>query len=321
MLKEATIYRVAGLPSLPEFLAANLAAETFAPIGPTQQKSTGWEPPRAAHGAMVESIDGHWIARFTTEVRTVPADALQEKTDEMVRKVEQTTGRKVGKRERRDLKDEALQALLPQAFPRQSSVPVWIDPRAGLLVIGTASQAKADAIVTSLVRATQPVRAEPVEAHPHLQISQIQTRTDPHAAMAEWLLDGEALPAEFSLGRECELHGSGDEAPVLRLNRYNLDSDKVRDHVRQGLLPTRLGLSWQGVASFVLTDTLKLRRIEIANVTPPAEAEADQDAFDADIALTTGTLGPMLADLIADLGGEAPQEGEAPADTPIADLL
>ena len=89
MLKEATIYRVAGLPSLPEFLAANLAAETFAPIGPTQQKSTGWEPPRAAHGAMVESIDGHWIARFTTEVRTVPADALQEKTDEMVRKVEQ----------------------------------------------------------------------------------------------------------------------------------------------------------------------------------------------------------------------------------------
>ena len=320
MLKEATIYRVAGLPSLHEFLAASLAAETFAPTGRTQQKSTGWEPPRAAHGAMVESFGGHWIARFTTEVRTVPADALQEKTDEMVRKVEDASGRKVGKRERRDLKDEALQALLPQSFPRQSSVPVWIDRRAGLLVIGTASQGKADDIVTSLLRAThtpQPVWAKPVEAH--LQISQIKTRTDPTPAMAEWLLDGEDLPTAFTLGRECELHGSGDGAPVLRLNRYDLDSDKVRGHVRQGLLPTRLGLSWQGVASFVLTDTLTLRRIEIADVTPPGEA--DQDAFDADIALTTGTLGPMLADLIAALGGEAPQEGEAPADTPIAELL
>ncbi len=296
MLKEATIYRVAGLPSLPEFLADSLAAETFAPTGPTQQKSTGWEPPRAAHGAMVESIDGHWIARFTTEVRTVPADALQEKTDEMVRKAEQTTGCLPGKRERRDLKDEALQALLPQAFPRQSSVPVWIDPRAGLLVIGTASQGKADDIVTSLVRNSPP--------DSQLLISLLHTQTTPAAAMAEWLLDSEDLPTVYTLGRECELHGSGDGAPVLRLNRYDLDSDKVRDHVRQGLLPTRLGLGWQGVASFVLTDTLKLRRIEIANVTPPAEAEADQDAFDADIALTTGTLGPMLADLIADLGGE-----------------
>ena len=66
---------------------------------------------------------------------------------------------------------------------------------------------------------------------------------------------------------------------MLRLNRYNLDSDEVRDHVRQGLLPTRLGLSWQGVASFVLTDTLKLRRIEIADVTAPAEASTSQPAM------------------------------------------
>lgn len=314
MFKEATLYRIAGLPSLPEFLAAYLAKETFAPTGPTQQKARGWEPPRAAHGAMVESIDGDWIARFTTEVRTVPADALQEKTDELANAIYRRDGRQPGKRARRELKDEALQALLPQAFPRQSSVPVWIDPSAGLLVIGTASQGKADDIVTSLVRNSPP--------DSQLLISLLHTQTTPAAAMAEWLLDSEDLPTVYTLGRECELHGSGDEAPVLRLNRYNLDSDKVRDHVRQGLLPTRLGLSWQGVASFVLTDTLKLRRIEIADVTPPAEA--DQDAFDADIALITGTLGPMLADLIADLGGEQlpDQPPDQPAsDTPIADLL
>ena len=317
MFKEATIYRISGLPYFPSELAEALRTETFAPTGPTQQKATGWEPPRTAHGDLVEYINSQWISRFTIEVRTVPADALQEKTDELVHHIEQRDGRKVGKRERRHLKDEALQDLLPHAFPRQSSVPVWIDPRAGLLVIGTASQAKADAIVTSLVRTSPP--------NSQLLLSLLHTQTAPAFAMATWLADaeGEALPAEFSLGRECELHGSGDEAPVLRLNRYDLDSDKVREHVRQGLHPTRLGLAWAGVVSFVLTDTLTLRRIEVAAVKPQDQAP-DQDAFDADVALTTGSLAPMLADLLAALGGEAPQEAqdsEAPADTPIDQLL
>ena len=41
--------------------------ELFAPCAATQAKATGWEPPREANGALVESVDGQIIARFVIE--------------------------------------------------------------------------------------------------------------------------------------------------------------------------------------------------------------------------------------------------------------
>lgn len=293
MFKEATLYRIEGLPTFTE-LSQAIAREPFQPTLPTQQKSTGWQPPRAAHGAIIETVAGHWIASFATETRAVPADAVQAKADEMAAAIERETGRQPGKRERREIKDDALHALLPQAFPRQVSVPVWIDPGAGLLVIGTCSTGKLDAITTSLVRACPT----------GTQITHIQTRTSPGAAMAGWLLDPATLPACLSLGRECELRGSGAEEPVMRLNRCDLDSEDVRARVAAGMLPTRLALDWQGACAFVLTHTLQLRKLEIAAV----ETSTEEDAFDANFALTTGTLAPCIADLIDALGGEEPAQ-------------
>ncbi len=303
MIKEATIYRISGLPSYAVELAEALRTETFHPTAPTQQKASGWEPPRAAHGALVEFVGGQWIARFTTETRTVPKDAVQEKTDEQVRKIEHRDGRKVGKRERGDIAAEALHALLPQAFPRQSSVPVWIDPQAGLLIIGTASASKADAILTSLVRTHSSERGQCT-----MLLRPLRTKTPPAAAMAMWLTDedGEALPTEFSIGHECELRGSGEQPPVLRFNRCAIGgAPEVRDYVNRAMAPTRLALDWTGVAAFVLTSTFTLRKIEVADIQPLDQAE---DSFDADVTLTTGALAPCIRDLVAALGGEAEEQ-------------
>lgn len=300
MFKEATLYRIEGLTTLAE-LSEAIAREPFQPTAATQQKSSGWEPPRAAHGALIEAVGGQWIARFATETRAVPADAVQAKADEMAAAIERETGRPPGRRERADLKAEALQALLPQAFPRQTSVPVWIDPRAGLLVIGTASQGKADAILTAIVRA--------VPNPQDLRITAITTATSPQSAMAGWLADPQTLPDCLALGRECELRGCGEQSPVIRFNRCNLDADEVRQRVAEGLLPERLALGWQGVGAFVLTRTLQLRKIEIACSTDPSAEPAD--AFDADVALATGTLAPCIADLIDALGGIAAEQDTA----------
>lgn len=308
MFKEATLYRIEGLTTLAE-LSEAIAREPFQPTAATQQKSSGWEPPRAAHGALIEAVGGQWIASFATETRAVPADAVQEKADTLAAAIERETGRTPGKRERRELKDEALHALLPQAFPRQSSVPVWIDPRAGLLVIGTASQAKADAILTALVRATPNLQ--------DLRITAITTATSPQAAMAGWLADPQTLPACLALGRECELRGSGENEPVLRYNRYLLEQGQdLRDHLRHAMLPERLALNWQGQCAFVLTSGMRLRKIDIADATDPTADPAD--AFDADVALATGTLAHCIADLIDAIGGLAEEsEPAAAAESPL----
>lgn len=147
------IYRIGpDWPTSAAQLEEALASEPFAECSATQQRATGWVPPRGEeHGALVEVVDGQWIARFVIETKAVPGDAVRRKTDEAIANIEKTTGRKPGKKEVRDLRDDALQSLLPQAFPRRSQVLMWIDPERQWLVLDTGAQGKADELITGLV--------------------------------------------------------------------------------------------------------------------------------------------------------------------------
>ena len=78
------IYRLAGAwPAAAAQLEEALAREPFAECGATQQKSCGWVAPRGAeHGALVEVVDGQWIARLAIETKAVPGDAVRRKVQE-----------------------------------------------------------------------------------------------------------------------------------------------------------------------------------------------------------------------------------------------
>jgi len=68
-------------------------------------------------------------------------------------------------------------------------------------------------------------------------------------------------------------------------------------------MPTRLAMNWEDRISFVLTDTLALKRLAMPDVE---KTPAGEDGFDADVAITTGDLASLLSGLIEALGGEAP---------------
>ena len=96
-----------------------LAGLPFVPCGATQEKSAGWTPPRGvAHGALVESVGGQWLLEYMIESKTLPAAVVRRKVDERAAQVEAASGRKPGKRERKELKEDVTLALLPLAFTR-----------------------------------------------------------------------------------------------------------------------------------------------------------------------------------------------------------
>ena len=300
VFKNLMLYRVG--PEWPTSAAQweeALTREPFAECGATQQKSTGWVPPRGeAHGALVEVVDGQWIARFAIETKAVPGEAVRRRTQEAIAAIEKTTGRKPGKKEVRDLRDDALIALLPQAFARQSQVTVWLNPRQRRLVLDVGSQGKADEVIASLVRV----------AGRGFAIGLVQTAHSPQAAMTGWLAAKapDELPEAFHVERECELKGSGDEPAVVKFTRHDLATDEVRQHIAEGKLPTRLALGWQGRVGFVLTQALQLKKIAFQEGVFENAASASQDErFDADVALATGELSALITDLVAALGGEA----------------
>lgn len=298
MLKNLILYRIGPeWPASADQLAEALALEPFVPCEPTQQKSVGWVPPRAEHGALVEAVGNHWIAKLCIETKSVPGDAVKKLADSQAIAIERTTGRKPGKREMRDLRDEALITLLPHAFPRAKDVIVWIDDVTRILAIDATSQGAADEAITSLVR----------QAGAGFGIRMLHTRTSPQAAMTVWLTgdDGSSWSYyAFNVGRECELKGSGDEPAVVKFGRHPLQTNEVRQHITEGKLPTKLALDWLGRVGFTLTHPLQLRKIAFQEGVFESERSKDDDSFDADVALTTGELALLIADLIAALGGE-----------------
>lgn len=302
MFKNLTIYRISGQVVTLNQLEAALQKAPFVECGATQEKSAGWVPPRGeAHGALVESIGGQWIARLMIETKTVPGDALARKVKEKAERIEQETGRKPGKKETRDLKEEARLDLLPMAFTKRATTWVWIDSQARALVIDTISQARADEVASSLVELLPPGFA----------LALLNTKTAPQAAMAHWLNEQEP-PEGFTVDRECELKSQDEDKSVVRYANHPLDIQEVQDHIKAGLQPTRLALTWDDRVSFTLTQQLQVKGIRFLDSVFESQ-QADEGGFDADMAIATGELGKLIPDLVKALDGElvaASVEGE-----------
>ncbi|WKL14362.1 recombination-associated protein RdgC [Comamonas testosteroni] len=153
MFKDMIIYRTAKSWQSDLLALENALQKTvFAECSATQERSVGWVPPRSEqHGPMVESVADQWVMRFMTEAKALPASVLNRKVNEKAEKaehIEKTEGRKPGKKERRELKDEAKLDLPPMAFTKQGSMWVWIDPQARTMVLDTSAQGRADEVVT-----------------------------------------------------------------------------------------------------------------------------------------------------------------------------
>ena len=280
MFKNEMVYRMAEgwSPSLEQMEQA-VDAERFVPCGASQEKAIGWVEPRGeAHGPLVEVVSGQPIVAREAKERSAVMEAAE--------------GRKPGKKEMKEIKEDVKMSLMPMAFSKESSVLVWIDPGAHLLVMDAGSQAKADEVVTMLIK-----------SFAGLSLTLINTEMSPQSAMASWLITQES-PAAFSVDRECELKAADESKSVVRYVRHPLDTDEVRQHVEGGKLPTRLALTWEGRVSFSLTEGMLLKKITFLDVVFEATSTEKDEGFDADVAIATGELSKLLPDLFEALGGE-----------------
>ena len=307
MFKNVTVYRIApGWAPTLEAMETALDALRFAPCSASQDKSVGWVEPRGeAHGPLVESVPGQRILKFVMETKSVPGDIVREKAQEEADHIEATTGRKPGKKETKELREDALQALLPMAFPRRGSVWVWIDPVNNLLITDASSQSKVDELVTSLVAAFS-----------DLSVTLLQTAVTPQTAMTNWLSaeSPDEWPKGFAVERECELKSGDEEKSVVKFTRHNLATEEVRKHITQGKLPTKLAMSWEGRIAFMLTESMQLKKIAFLEGVFDDRASDDEGGFDTDVALSTGELQKLIPELIEALGGEV-AFGEMPTGT------
>lgn len=311
LFKNIVVYRIAPDWTAPayELLEAELQRLAFVPCGPTQELSIGWQPPRGQdHGAMAEVVDGQWILGLAIERKAVPGGAVRAELEARCKAIEQESGRKPGRKEKNEIKQEIVQTFLPRAFSKRGSMTVWLDVPNRLLVVSSGSLKGAEPVLKALVDTLAEIR------HP-IALAPLNTAVAPATAMADWLTTREA-PAGFTIDRDLELKKPGEEKSVVRYARHSLELDEIGQHIQEGKLPTQLALTWNDKVSFVLNEQLALRKIDIRDVE---EAPRGEDGFDADVAIATGELALLLPDLLAALGGEQ-VPGAAPAAAPAPEL-
>ncbi|HWI11630.1 MAG TPA: recombination-associated protein RdgC, partial [Burkholderiaceae bacterium] len=155
MFKNLIVYRIGpGWAAHRAALEAGLEKSIFVPCGATQPVSAGWSPPRGvAHGPLVEAAGAQWLLTLTIEQRVLPSAVVRRRVEERATQIEQASGRKPGKKQAKELKEEIVLELLPQAFTKQATVKVWLNPKQRLLMVDASSPAKADEVVTHLVKA------------------------------------------------------------------------------------------------------------------------------------------------------------------------
>ena len=298
MFKNLTVFRVT---------AGMLSAEppAFMSCGATQQQSIGFVPVDADLG-LLETVRGDQFARLQIETKKVPAPAIKDRVAVIAAEIERTTGRKPGRKQTKELKEQALLELLPMAMPTRKQIGVALISD-GWLVLDTASASVADTVVTEIIKAS-----------PGLEVRMLHTNESPAAVMSHWLLTGEPAPG-FTVDRECELKGQDEMKSVVRYSRHSLDIDEVRQHIKQGKMPTRLAMTFNGRMSFVLTDGLQLRKVEFLDGVIDTSADmAGQDRFSANAAIFAAEVRNMLGELVEALGGEHVPGGMDSAEAPAA---
>ena len=271
-----------------------LAKHPLTRCGSMDMFSRGWVYPREA--GFVHAVNRQWLVALGVEQKLLPATVVRQVAQERVTQIEAEQGRKVGRKEARDLRDSVTQELLPRAFARRRTTWAWIDPVNGWLVIDAGSDAKADEFLDVLVKSGGDIALRPVQA----QLS-------PSSAMTDWLASGEA-PAGFTVDDDLELRSAVSAQSAIRYVHHALEGKEIQQHIANGKLATKLGMTWDDKISFVLTEKLQIKRLAFLDILKEEAEQSAQEAdeqFDVDFALMSGELNKMLADLLRALGGEA----------------
>ena len=294
--KNLSLFRLAEPFTLnAEALSKRLEGQAFHTCSDLETKVYGWVPP-VKNGMLAHSVSGQLLIALKMEEKILPGKVVNRFLSERITKIEEEQGRKVGRKEKKELKELVIQELRPRAFSVDRLTFAWIDPVNGWVAIDSSSSSRAEEVLELLRKSvTDPV---PKIKLPATCLSAV-------SAMNGWIAS--EAPSGFSIDQDLEL--CSPEKSKVRYTKHSLEDEEVRNHLAKGKVATKLALTWNDKVSFILTDALQVKRLVFLDIlkdqSTATHSESQEEQFDADFALMCGELSQLIRDLIAALGGEA----------------
>ena len=295
--KNLKIYRLSSPWTLTsEQLEELLAKYAYQAGNHLEMQTLGWIAPRE-NGALVHTVSGQMLLTLRADKKLLPSTVINQVAKARALDIEEQQGYKPGRKQMKEIKERVTDELLPKAFSVYRDTRVWIDPVNRWLVIDAAASAKADEVIGLLAKSIDPFPLE-----------NLYVVESPAAAMTGWLAADEA-PTNFTIDQDTELRASGESRAAIRYVKHSIDVDDVRRHIQSGKQCTRLAMTWADRVSFVLTEALDIKRVtplDVLKEDKDAVMQNDDEKFDSDMALMTGELAKLMAELVDALGGEKP---------------
>jgi recombination associated protein RdgC len=295
--KNLLVYRLGSQWNVePRILEKILAGRALQPCNSFEMESHGWLPPKEGD-PFLYMLNRHWLMSLGVEQKLLPASIIRQVAVERAAELAKKQGHSIGRKQMREIKERVLDELMPRALSRRLATAAWVDPDNRWFVVDSAADVKGERVLETLRKSGNEFPAK-----------RLDTQLSPGAAMTGWLAAGEISP-DFTIDQDLELRAGDANKATVRYVRHGLAGKDIQAHITGGKIATRLGMTWKDKISFVLTETLQIKRITFLNLLrqeTDQNADNKEDQFDLDFALMTGELSQMLADLTQLLGGDKP---------------
>lgn len=278
-----------------EKLELALRKFAFLPCNSSEISRYGWVEPFGEKAVnLVHESSGCVLIKARKEEKVLPSEVIKEMVEEKVREIQEAEQRKVGAKERQQIKDEVILMLLPRAFSRFTDTSAYIDKNEGLLIIDAPTFNKAEELMCHLRKTLGTLPVLPVV---------VKESTD--QSMTSWV-EHDTCPAPFKLGEEAELVEPGENGAIARFKRQDLYTDEVVNHIELGKLVTKLALSFDKRVDFIMNDDLTVKRLKFSEsvIEDNEEIEDPLARMDADFTLMCSEVQALIPALISAFGGE-----------------
>lgn len=262
------------------------------PPSALESSSVGWVNPCPHVDSLAYGTSTATMLSMRIDSKIVPGQVLRDAVDERVEKIEREQQRKVGRKEKAELKDLALAALLPVAFIRSTIVSGYLTSD-GWLIVDTTSANKAEEFIALLRRCLGSFPA---------QIASV--RNEPARVMTSWLEHGPS-DTYTTIGTRCELTEPGEDGGKVKCANMDLSSNEVIDHITSGMLCTAVELQYGDDVKFMLREDMTIRGLKFSGDDLEENADIEDEAarFDADLILMVGYIDTITEWIGREMGG------------------
>jgi recombination associated protein RdgC len=270
---------------------AELSTNTLQPCPASSPISLGWISPRD-NDELVHIVNGQILICLGIEEKILPAAVVRAEADKKAKAIEEAEGRRVGRKELRDLREALTIELLAKALTRSRRTYAWIDPINCTLSIDAGNSNKADELLEVLHKTCE------------LPIELLRTTSSPSAAMTSWIAAGE-IDGPFTIDQDLTLRAA--EGAQVKYSKHSLEGAEIRNQIAEGKVVTQLAMTWADRISFVLNEKQQIKRLSFLDIMKEendGQADNEDERFDLDFALMAGELAKLINDVIKSLGGE-----------------